>query len=161
MAKRRTNKPYDGPDRRDDPQVLVVNDDGDAAELIRRLLVKDGYRVDVSGSTEDTIAKMIEYLPRAVLLDLTTGGIGTNLKLLEGIRNHSDRRISTARVILVARQAANRVFSFQSGADGFLVRPFHVSQLLETVEKVISMPFDDLPQHRRAEVDGGRLLPRV
>jgi len=149
----RKDKGYDGNERRGPNQLLVVNDDTDASELLSRLLAREGYRVATSNSIDGTLTKMLELLPRGVVLDLTQGGVGSNLKLLENIRHHSDERVSTARVILVARQAANRVFSFQSGADAFLVRPFHAKDLLEAVEKVLAMPFNELPQHRRAELD--------
>ena len=39
--------------------------------------------------------------------------------------------MSTARVVLCAASPKNRTFSFQSGADAFLVRPFHLDELTD------------------------------
>ena len=47
------------------------------------------------------------------------------------IRSHEDLRVSTARVVLCAASPKNRTFSFQSGADAFLVRPFHLDELTD------------------------------
>ena len=55
--------------------------------------------------------------------------MGTSLKVLDTIRSHHDVRVNTARVVLCAQTPRNRSFSFQSGADAFLVRPFHIDEL--------------------------------
>jgi DNA-binding response OmpR family regulator len=150
----RKDKPYDGEDRRRSPQILVVNDDADAGKLLRNLLEHKGYPVATADTHEQALLGATQDFPRAMVLDLTHGGIGSNLKLLESIRHHDDERVATTRIMLIARQASNRVFSFQSGADAFLVRPFHADAFLEELGKVLAIPFNDLPQYRRQQLEG-------
>ncbi len=150
----RKEKPYTGDDRRDASRVVVVNDDEDAGKLLRNVLEQKGFPVASADNHEQALLAATRDSPRAMVLDLTHGGIGSNLKLLESIRHHDDEKVATTRILLIARQASNRVFSFQSGADAFLVRPFHANELVEQLGKILSIPFRDLPQHRRQQLEG-------
>lgn len=153
MGLRRKDKTWDSKvDRRRAPTVLIVNDEPDACELLVRFLAQAGFQTD--GATSDTAAifHMTEHLPRCVVLDLQAGGVGSSLKLLDQIRSHSDRRINSARVVLCAPSPKNRTFSFQSGADSFVVRPFHLTELVAQVNDVIARPHDERARHRRDEL---------
>jgi DNA-binding response OmpR family regulator len=95
---------------------------------------------------------MHEHLPRCVVLDMSSGGVGSSLKILDQIRTHDDRRINTARVVLCAPSPKNRAFSFQSGADAFVVRPFHINDLVAHIVDVIDRPQDERARHRRDQL---------
>ncbi len=86
------------------------------------------------------------------MLDFDSGGIGTSLKVLDTIRSHDDPRVSTARVVLCAASPKNRTFSFQSGADSFLVRPFHLDELVGQIADVLARAHEDRARHRRDEL---------
>ena len=96
--------------------------------------------------------RLVTELPRCIVLDLEEGGIGTNLKVLDLIRSHGDKRVNTARVLLCAATAKNRSFSFQSGADGVVVRPFHIDELVAQIADVVDRPDEERARHRRDEL---------
>jgi DNA-binding response OmpR family regulator len=134
--------------------VLVVNDDDGASELLSRVLATASYVVDAALSHDEAMRALSgEEKPDCILLDLATGGIGQNLKLLDAVRNHVDGTVATARVLLVAHQTNNRLFSWQAGIDGFLLRPFHADELLREVAEVLGRPDDEREQHRRQQLD--------
>ena len=60
--------------------------------------------------------------------------------------------MSTARVVLCAASPKNRAFSFQSGADAFLVRPFHIDELTEQIADVLGRAHEERARHRRDEL---------
>lgn len=95
---------------------------------------------------------MSEHLPRCVVLDMKEGGVGASLQILDQIRTHADRRINTSRVVLCAQSPKNRTFSFHAGADAFVVRPFHLNDLIDHVVDVIGRPQDDRARHRRDQL---------
>lgn len=134
-------------------RVLVVNDEEGAIELLSRLLARAGYAVDRATSNDDALAVLAERRPDCVVLDLSTGGIGQNLKLLDSIRSHADQKVANARVVLVAHQSSNKMFSWQAGIDAFLLRPFHAEDLLRHVDDVLARPEEDRVRHRRRELD--------
>ncbi len=143
---------WDGKERRSPAQVLVVNDETDACELLVRILSAAGFRAEGAHSANAALGLMLQQMPRCVVLDLSAGGIGTSLKLLDQIRSHEDRRISSARAVLIATSTKNRSFSFQSGADAYLTRPFHADELVRYVTDVVDRPDDERARHRRDEL---------
>jgi DNA-binding response OmpR family regulator len=146
------------PDTRGGPQVkptriLLVTDDADACELLARILEGAGYPVDRAYDHVGAIAQVTSAPPSGLVLDLSVGGIGANLKLLDAIRTHNDPTVAGARVVLVARQAQNQLFSWQSGVDAFLVRPFHANELLHHVADVLARPDEQRARHRRDQLN--------
>jgi DNA-binding response OmpR family regulator len=153
MLRRRREDVWDGTERRAPAVVLVVNDDPDACEMLVRMIDAKGFRAVGANSPDDATGGLLPYLPRCIVLDLEAGGIGTNLKVLDLIRSHSDKRVSSARVVLCAATARNRSFSFQSGADSVVVRPFHIDDLVAQIRDVLDRPEDERARHRRDELD--------
>jgi two-component system, OmpR family, response regulator len=149
---RKKKDEWDGRERRAPAVVLVVNDDPDACEMLVRMVATGGYRAIGATSSDEAAMRIANYLPRCIVLDLDTGGVGTSLKVLDSIRSHDNHKVSTARVVLCADSPKNRSFSFQSGADSFMVRPFHIDELLTQIADVLNRAHDERARHRRDEL---------
>lgn len=54
----------------EDAQLVVVDDDEDAARSLKTLLELDGYRVRVAHTAAEALRVVAEHLPLCVLLDL-------------------------------------------------------------------------------------------
>ncbi|MDQ3434884.1 MAG: response regulator, partial [Actinomycetota bacterium] len=52
------------------PRVLVVEDDRDIADVLRRSLGMEGYEVRLAGDGEEALAGAADFSPDAVVLDL-------------------------------------------------------------------------------------------
>lgn len=143
---------WDGVERRATPTVLVVNDEPDAREVLVRLLRPQGFRTVGAESPDAAMSAIGTQLPRCVVVDMTGGGIGSSLRILDQIRSHDDRRISSARVVLCASSPRNRTFSFQSGADAFVVRPFHLDEVAASIRDVLARPQEERARHRRDQL---------
>jgi DNA-binding response OmpR family regulator len=152
VLRRHRSDAWDGTERRQAPSVLIVNDERDACELLVRFLALAGFRTSGACSEREAMSLIHDELPRCVVLDMTTGGVGSSLAVLDQIRHHEDRRINSARVVLCASSPKNRSFSFESGADAFVVRPFHLEDLIDHVTDVIQRPPEERARHRRDEV---------
>jgi DNA-binding response OmpR family regulator len=134
-------------------QILVVNDDEAACELLCRLLANAGHRVQRAHNGDQAMGQLSVGKVDCVVLDLASGGIGQNLKLLDAIRTAMANSVSRVRVVLVAQQTSNRMFSWQAGIDAFVVRPFHANELLGQIAEVLSRPETERARHRRRELD--------
>jgi two-component system OmpR family response regulator len=152
MVLRRKTEIWDGRDRRRPASVLIVNDEPDACELLVRLLGQAGFNMQGAGTDADAMFQMIHHLPRCVVLDMQAGGVGSSLRILDQIRSYEDGRLRSARVVLCAPSPKNRSFSFQSGADAFVVRPFHLADLIAQIDDVLDRPHDERARHRRDEL---------
>ncbi len=167
MALRRSKKAAVDDGRIEGPgRVLVVHDDPDGCELLVRILAVAGHDVVRAHDFGEMSDRLLEPpTPQCVVLDVNTGGIGGNLKLLDAIRGHRDREIAGARVVLVATTASSAMFSWQAGIDEFLERPFHADELITAVADALGRPAAERRVYRRRMLDqtsaGGRRLPVV
>ena len=152
MLGRRKDESWDGTERRAAAVVLIVNDDPDACEMLVRMIGARGFRAIGATGPDDAMSRLVSDLPRCVVLDFAEGGVGTGLKVLDLIRGHSDKRVSSARVVLCAANPKNRSFSYQSGTDSFLVRPFHIDELVAQIQDVLGRADKDRARHRRDEL---------
>jgi DNA-binding response OmpR family regulator len=133
--------------------VAVVNDDPDACEVMARLLEQDGHQVIRIHDAGEAVAGASGRVDLLVL-DLMEAGHGANLALLERIRGAHDRRVRGARAVFIGRSESNALFSWQSGADGFLSRPFHADDLRREVTAVLGRPENERAAYRsQAEAD--------
>lgn len=57
-------------------RILVVDDDLDVADLIKEILVRDGFRVDHAGSAEAALPLMRNHRYALILSDLNMPGLG-------------------------------------------------------------------------------------
>lgn len=142
------------------PSVLVVHDDPDGCELLVRIVTAVDVPVRRAHTFEEMAKALDQQPPAAVVLDVSSGGIGGNLKLLDAIRHHVDATVANARVLLVAGTGSSAMFSWQAGIDGFLQRPFHAEDLVAAVTEVLARPEDDRRPHRRRMVETSRVGER-
>ncbi len=115
------------------PRVLVVEDDGDIAAVLRRTLGMEGYEVRLAADGEAALTEAEVFSPDAVILDLglpKLDGIDVSRRLREG----GDVPI----LMLTARDAVDsRVEGLDSGADDYLVKPFERTELLARLRALL------------------------
>jgi len=115
-------------------RVLVVEDNPDLADLLRRGLEEEGYAIDLSLDGEDGLwrATTVDY--DAVVLDLMLPKVD-GLTILSKMRQAG--RTSPV-LILTARDATDdRVRGLDLGADDYLVKPFEWEELLARLRALI------------------------
>ena len=133
--------------------VLVVHEDADGCEVLARVLERGTGLMVMRAHDPREMADALRNQPTCVVLDVTAGGVGGNLKLLDAVRNHTDEVTAAARVILIAASSSNEMFSWQAGIDAFLKRPFHADELVATVQDAIARPDDERRAHRREMIE--------
>jgi DNA-binding response OmpR family regulator len=118
-------------------RLLAVEDEPDLGLLLRDALTRGGFAVDlVTGiaAAEDHLA-VATY--DAMILDLGLAD-GDGLTLLRGLRR---RAAMLPVLILTARDAPeDRVTGLDSGADDYLVKPFHMPELISRMRALLRRP---------------------
>jgi two-component system response regulator MprA len=108
------------------PRVLVVEDDADIADVLRRSLRLEGYDVRLAGDGRSALDESLVFEPDAVVLDLGLPGLD-GVEVCRRLRREGDVPI----LILTARDGVDaRVQGLDSGADDYLVKPFDRHELL-------------------------------
>jgi two-component system, OmpR family, response regulator MprA len=115
------------------PRVLVVEDDGDIADVLRRSLRIEGYDVRVTGDGVGALDEASVFEPDAVVLDLGLPRLD-GVEICRQLRADGDVPI----LILTARDGVEaRVEGLDSGADDYLVKPFEREELLARLRALL------------------------
>jgi DNA-binding response OmpR family regulator len=115
------------------PRVLVVEDDGDIAEVLRRSLRLEGYDVRLAGDGVEALDESSVFEPDAVVLDLGLPRLD-GVEVCRRLRQEGDVPI----LMLTAREGVDaRVEGLDSGADDYLVKPFDRQELLARLRALL------------------------
>jgi two-component system, OmpR family, response regulator MprA len=107
-------------------RVLVVEDDAEIAEVLRRTLRQEGHEVRTAGDGQEALSAAAEFVPDLVILDLGLPKLDGS-EVLRRLRADDDVPI----LILTARtELDDRVDGLDAGADDYLVKPFERQELL-------------------------------
>src|SRR3954452_8427036 len=107
-------------------RVLLVEDDAEIADVLRRSLRNEGYEVRTSADGFDALDAAEGFVPDLVILDLGLPRLD-GVEVCRRLRAGSDVPI----LMLTARtETEDRVDGLDSGADDYLVKPFERRELL-------------------------------
>jgi two-component system response regulator MprA len=113
--------------------ILVVEDEDAIAQMLRRGLTFEGFRVTVAGDGPSGLGAAREGRPDLVVLDLMLPGLD-GLEVCRRIRADMDMPI----LMLTARdEVPDRVKGLEAGADDYLVKPFSFMELLARIRALL------------------------
>lgn len=116
------------------PLVLVVDDNADMRDYVRRILANAACDVETANNGEAALAvAQASHPPDLVLTDVMMPKLD-GFGLLRALR--TDRRTEGISVILLSARAGAeaRVEGLNAGADDYLVKPFGARELVARVE---------------------------
>jgi two-component system, OmpR family, response regulator PhoP len=115
-------------------RILLVEDEAPLRETLAARLKRDGFAVDTAADGEEGL-----YLGREVPFDLAIIDLG--LPKMSGLDLVQELRGQGARfpiLILTARSSwQDKVEGLKTGADDYLVKPFHVEELLARINALV------------------------
>ena len=115
-------------------RLLVVEDERDLAQTLRRALEEEDFAVDLAEEGEDALFKIREMPYDAVILDLMLPGLD-GWTLLQTARAEG---IRTPVLVLTARDVIDdRVRGLNLGADDYLTKPFALAELIARIRAMI------------------------
>ncbi len=131
-------------------KALVIEDDGNIAELLRLYLEKDGFEVEhaADGGKGVELAKSFE--PDVILLDIMLP-VKDGWQVCREVRAFSKTPI----VMLTAKgETTDKVAGLEMGADDYVTKPFEVRELLARVHAVMRRTGGESePAAKRLEFD--------
>lgn len=113
--------------------ILIADDDSDLVEGLRWYLEAEGMEIISAPDGEAAIEIFKKENPELVILDIMMPKID-GIKVCEMIRSQSDAMI----LMLSARdEEIDKVRALKIGADDYVTKPFHVSELLARVHALM------------------------
>lgn len=115
-------------------KILIIEDEKELAESIAIYLSHQSYRCEFATSFSDAQEKVQAYDYDCILLDLMLPG-GDGLKILEELKLLNKQE---GVIIISAKNALeDKIRGLQIGADDYLTKPFHLSELTARIYSVI------------------------
>lgn len=113
--------------------VLIVEDDGDIANLIALYLRKDSYEAEIAPTGEKALESLHEKSWDLFLLDLNLPGMD-GFRVLEEIRACSKSPV----IVVTARSDdADAIYGLGAGADEYVTKPFSPKVLVARVRAML------------------------
>jgi DNA-binding response OmpR family regulator len=117
-------------------RILVVDDEADIVDLLRDVLVSEGYEVDAAETAEGALSLIQANIYDAAILDF-------NLPDMDGVMLH--RRIRQMDEVLARHtlfmsglvQSDNNLCYYASQSGGFVSKPFDVNDVLTGLESLL------------------------
>jgi CheY-like chemotaxis protein len=117
-------------------RILVVDDEADIVDLLRDVLTGEGYVVEAAGTAEAALSMIRQNIYDVALVDF-------NLPDMDGVMLHRQMRQMdeelAQRTIFMSGfvQSDSNLGYYASQGGGFLSKPFDVSDVLESVRRVL------------------------
>lgn len=117
--------------------ILVVDDDPDLRKSLAEVLQDVGYEVSCARNGEEALRALDGEVPSAILLDLT-------MPIMDGWtfreRQQGDPRIAQIPTVVITASFSDARRAESLHADAFLPKPFEVSSLTETLQRLCGSP---------------------
>ncbi len=126
-------------------KVLVIEDEVSLAEIIDRALCREGYIVERACTFAQARSKIGLFEYDCILLDIMLPD-GSGLELLAELKQSN--KLGGVIIISAKDSVDDKVVGLNLGADDYLAKPFHLSELTARVGSII----------RRKGNGGGNLI---
>ncbi len=116
-------------------RILVVEDDASLRDTLAEVLMDDGHDVRVAADGEAALATIDEWAPDLIVLDLM-------MPRMDGFAFRQAQRDRsgpvTTKVLLLSAANGVEAAAKEIGADAWLVKPFGLYEVLESVEGLLA-----------------------
>jgi DNA-binding response OmpR family regulator len=115
-------------------KILIIEDEKDLADSIAAYLKGESYGCEFAATFKEAIAKTGIYEYDCILLDLMLPD-GDGLKILEALKKDNKQD----GVIIISAKGAieDKIAGLKLGADDYLPKPFHLSELSARIYSII------------------------
>jgi len=138
-------------------RVLVVDDDENVRDVVRRYLEVAGFAVEVAGDGAEGLRFFSARQPDLVVLDVMMPGID-GLEVCRRLR-----KVSAVPVVLLTAlgEEENRIAGLQLGADDYVTKPFSPRELALRVASVLRRARMPRPVAPAPELRDGDLVLKM
>ncbi|PUB32801.1 DNA-binding response OmpR family regulator [Elizabethkingia sp. YR214] len=115
-------------------KLLIIEDEIELAKSIAEYLSEENYLCEFASTYKDAIQKIENFHYDCILLDITLPD-GNGLAILEGLKEQNKQ---DGVIIISAKNALDdKIKGLHLGADDYLTKPFHLSELMARIYSLI------------------------
>ena len=115
-------------------KILIIEDEAELAKSIAEYLAGENYLCEFASTFSDAMNKIANFQYDCILLDIMLPD-GNGLAILEELKKQNKQ---DGVIIVSAKNALDdKIKGLQLGADDYLTKPFHLSELMARIYSII------------------------
>jgi two-component system cell cycle response regulator DivK len=117
-------------------KIIVVEDNIDNQNLLRLLLEREGFQVATAINGREGLEMIRQEQPELIVLDLSMP-IVDGWELIKHVK--ADPKIGSIPIVVVTAylQPGEKIRVFEAGCNGYVFKPFKVSDLMDEIERCL------------------------
>ena len=118
------------------PDILIVDDEPEIAQLIQQTLEREGFACSVTTDGVQAMERYAQLQPDLVVLDWMLPGLD-GLEVCTRIRQQAGAKDPYILMLTARGEEIDRVIGLSTGADDYLVKPFSPRELVARVRALL------------------------
>lgn len=118
-------------------KILIVDDNQDSRELVRKILAKDGYRLFEAVDGEDALHKIIKEKPDLVLMDISMPKID-GLELTHRVKKDEELRDIKIVALTAHAMPQDRERALSLGCLDYITKPINVREFAGLIKRLLT-----------------------
>jgi DNA-binding response OmpR family regulator len=115
-------------------KILIVEDERELAKSIVQYLRQESYVCELAYTTQDALEKIVLHEYDCILLDITLPD-GNGFTILEKLKQ--EEKLEGVIIISAKNSLDDKIKGLNLGADDYLAKPFHLSEMEARIAAVI------------------------
>src|SRR6202142_558676 len=117
-------------------KILIIDDDVDTLRLVGLMLQRQGYQISAPTNGEQGLAKALEERPDVILLDVMMPDMD-GYEVTRRLRKNPATQSTPILMFTAKTQLDDKVAGFEVGADDYLTKPTHPTELQAHVKALL------------------------
>jgi len=121
---------------KNEPRILLVDDEKDIIEFLTYNLVKEGYKVESAFNGKEAIVKAVSFKPHLILLDVMMpemDGVDT----CDQMRKIPDLDKTVIAFLTARGEDYSQIAGFEAGADDYITKPVRPKVLISRIKALL------------------------
>ncbi len=115
-------------------KILIIEDENSLSESIITCLKQEGFICENADDYKSALLKIESYDYDCILLDINLPG-GSGLNILSELKKN--KKMDGVLIISARNSLEDKITGLQLGADDYLPKPFHLSELVARITAII------------------------
>lgn len=137
-------------------RILIIDDDVDTLRLVGLMLQRQGYQISAASNGTQGLSKALEERPNLILLDVMMPDMD-GYEVTRRLRKNPATASIPILMFTAKTQLDDKVTGFESGADDYLTKPTHPTELQAHVKALLARTTQKQPADVKSTEGGAPL----